>query len=156
MFVGVPMVRRPLGMRRVAIFVLLLLSAFGCGHTRSSPLADLGEITSARVTVFANGAATSTSVTDSTTLAQLRDLATTGGPWTPSWHTPPAGQVRAALYRKSQYVGVVSIGPDFIGARGASSEQFRPIAEHEVPIVARIRALGDAHSAPHDTPSNER
>jgi hypothetical protein len=128
-------------MQRVAITALALLSSFACSNTHASPLANLGEITSAQVSVRVDGASTTKVVTDSVTLAQLRALATAPGAWKSTWHTPPAGQVRAALYRDTQYVGVVSIGPDFIGARGASAEQFRPIAPSEVRTAAAFRAL---------------
>ena len=128
-------------MRRFAISALMLLHSAACSTSRASPLAALGEITSAQVTVFSTGASTTTTVTDPTSLAELRALATARGDWHPTWHTPPAGQVRAALYRDTAYVGVVSIGPDFIGARSASAEQFRSIAPAEVAAVAMFRAL---------------
>jgi hypothetical protein len=118
----------------------MLLSP-ACSTSRASPLTALGEITSAQVTVFSTGASTTTTVTDPAILAELRALATARGDWNPTWHTPPAGQVRAALYRDTAYVGVVSIGPDFIGARSPSAEQFRPIAPNEAAAVAMFRAL---------------
>jgi hypothetical protein len=128
-------------MKRFAIATLLLLSSSACGSSRPSPLADLGEITSAQVTVFSNTASTTKTLTDPATLTALRALATARGAWKPTWHTPPAGQVRAALYRDTTYLGVISIGPDFIGARGASAEQFRPIAPSEATAAATFRAL---------------
>jgi hypothetical protein len=128
-------------MRRSTITALALLGSVGCSTNRDSPLAGLGIITSARVTVLSTAVGTTKTITDPTILAVLRALATARGNWHSTWHTPPAGQVRAALFRDTAYVGVVSIGPDFIGARSASAEQFRPIAPSESAAVAMFRAL---------------
>ena len=128
-------------MRRSAVTALLFLGCTACSTSGPSPLADLGEITSARVTVLSNGTAPKTTVTDPAILADLRALAVARGEWHTTWDTPPAGQIRAALYRDSVYLGVVSIGQNFIGARSASSEEFRPIAPNEAAQVARLRAL---------------
>jgi hypothetical protein len=128
-------------MRRFAITAIMLLAIVACNSSRPSPLAAISEVTRAQVTVLSGGANTPKTVTDPIVLLQLRSLATARGDWNPTWHTPPAGQVRAALYRDTAYLGVVSIGPDFIGARGPSAEQFRPIAPNELAVVAMFRAL---------------
>jgi ABC-type cobalt transport system substrate-binding protein len=135
------MATRSASMRRFAITAIMLLVSTACNGSRSSPLAAIGEITSAQVIVFAGGTSAPKTVTDPAVLAQLRSLATARGDWHSTWHTPPAGQVRAALYRDTAYVGVVSIGPDFIGARDSSAEQFRSIAPNELPVVATFRVL---------------
>jgi hypothetical protein len=128
-------------MRRFAITSILLLASTACNTGRPSPLADIGEITRASVMVFSGGTSAPKTITDPAVLAQLRSLATARGDWQSTWHTPPAGQVRAVLYRDTAYLGVVSIGPNFIGARGRSAEQFRSIAPNELPVVAMVRAL---------------
>ena len=128
-------------MRPFAINALMPLAIVACNAKRPSPLAAIGEVTRAQVTVFSREASTSMTVTDSATLARLRSLATAQGDWKSSWHTAPAGQIRAALYRDTAFIGVVTIGPNFIGARSASAEQFRPIAPIEEPVVASLRAL---------------
>jgi hypothetical protein len=135
------MMTQPAYMRRFEITAIMLLAIVACNSSRPSPLAAIGEITSAEVTVLSGGTSTPKSVTDPTVLAQLHSLATARGDWNPTWHTPPAGQVRAVLYRDTAYVGVVWIGPDFIGARGVSAEEFRPIAPNELPVVAMFRTL---------------
>ena len=135
------MATHPVQMRRFVVIAIMPLSVVACDSSRPSPLASLGEVTSAQVTVHSAGGDTSRTFTDPAVLAQLRSLATAPGDWHPSWHTPAAGQVRAALYRGTKYVGVVSIGPDFIGARGASAEQFRSIAPNELPVVKALSAL---------------
>ena len=119
----------------------MLSAVVACDSIRPSPLAAIGEITRAEVTVLSGGTSAPKTVTDRAVLAQLHSLATARGDWHPTWHTPPAGQVRAALYRDTAYVGVVTIGPDFIGARGPSAEEFRPIAPNELPVVVTFRTL---------------
>jgi hypothetical protein len=127
-------------MRRFEITVMLL-AIVACKSSRPSPLADIGEITRAEVTVFSGVTSSPKTITDPAILAKLHSLATARADWHQTWHTPPAGQVRAALYRDSAYVGVVSIGPDFIGARGPSAEEFRPIAPKEESVVAIFRTF---------------
>lgn len=126
---------------RLAIAAVMLVASTTCNSSRASPLAAIGEITSARVRVISGGTGSEKTVTDPAVLAQLRSLATARGDWNSTWDTPPAGQIRAALYRDSVYIGVVSIGPNFIGARGPSSEQFRSITPNEESVVATLRAL---------------
>jgi len=129
-------------MRRSAI-AALILGSIACGSSGSSPspLADLGEITSAHVEIHSKGGDTSTTVTDPEILAELRAMAVAPGDWQTTWHTPPSGQIRAALYRDTVFLGVVSIGPNFVGARGPSSERFRSIAPSEAAWIASLRAL---------------
>ena len=74
------------------------------------------------------------------TLTQLRALATVRGDWKATWHTPPAGQLRAAFYRDTAYLGVLSIGPDFIGAQNDAGQRFRSIAPWERVVVAKLLA----------------
>ena len=68
-------------------------------------------------------------------------MAIAPGDWHKPWDTPPSGQIRAALYRDTVFLGVVAIGPNFIGARGPVSERFRSIAPSEAAWVASLRAL---------------
>jgi len=134
------MATRSAKMRRFEITVMLL-AIVACKPSHPSPLAEIGDITRAEVTVLSGGASARKTITDPAILGQLLSLATARGDWHQTWHTPPAGQVRAALYRDSAYVGVISIGPDFIGARGPSLEEFRPIAPSEEAIVAMFRGF---------------
>jgi len=128
-------------MRRCAVTALLLLGSIACSSSRPSPLADVGEITSAHVEIHSKGGDASTTVTDPEILAELRSLAVARGDWHTTWYTPPSGQIRAALYRDTVFLGVVAIGPNFIGARGPVSERFRSIAPTEAAWVASLRAL---------------
>ena len=130
-------------MRRPVVTALIVLSSIACGSSGSSPspLANLGEITSAHVGVRSGSAFSYTTVTDPEILAELRAMAVAQGDWHTTWYTPPSGQIRAALYRDTLFLGVVSIGPNFIGARGPVSERFRSIAPNEAAWVASLRAL---------------
>jgi hypothetical protein len=112
----------------------------------SSPLAILGRLDSAEVSVQATADGIpmhSTVVRDSATLSDLRSIASEPGDWHPNGvGTTPAGDMRVALYRGTVYVGVVSTGDNWIGARDAAgNERFRRMTAADSLRVAKIRAV---------------
>ena len=126
-------------MRRSAVTALALLGSIACSSSgpSPSPLANLGEVTSARVRVSGSGATKSMVVTDSKILADLQTLAAASGDWHRPWDTTPTSQISAMLYRDTVYLGVVFVGRNFVSVGG----QVRPIAPSEAAQVARLRAL---------------
>ena len=134
-------------MRRLIIFLMILAAFPGCtGARASSPLAILGRLDSAEVTVRGAMGGTpshSTVVRDSVTLAHLRMIASEPGDWHPNeGGTPPAGDLRAALYRGTVYVGVISAGRNWVGARDAEGNaRFRTMTGVDSLRIAQIRAL---------------
>jgi hypothetical protein len=131
-----------------SIIASLILAVFpGCtAAPESSPLAILGRLDSAEVTVQATAGRIpmhSTLVRDSATLADLRAIASKPGDWHPNGvGTTPAGDMRVALYRGTVYVGVVSAGDNWIGARDAAgNERFRRMTAADSLRVAKIRAV---------------
>ena len=133
-------------MRRLMIAFLFLAVCSGCSAApESSPLAIVSRLDSAQVTVWpATGGVplASTVVRDSESLAELRAIASEPGDWHPiTMATTPSGDVRAALYRGTVYVGVVSAGRDWIGARDAAgNERFRTMTTADSLRVAQLRA----------------
>ncbi len=117
----------------------MLASVAACTQ-QSSPLAGLTNVTSVRVMASRLGADSTRTFTDPTTLRRFQTLATAPGDWKATWHTAPAGVLRAAFYHDSTYLGVVSLGADFVGARGDSAERFRPIADSERTTIALLLA----------------
>ena len=114
------------------------LVLLGCGR-EPSPLRSLGTITRAEVTyTYPGDHAPRAVVTDPVQLAVLRAAARRAGDWQRTWHTPPAGSARAALYRDSIFLGVLSVGPDFIGVGAGTDARFRELglAEGESVYVA--------------------
>jgi hypothetical protein len=126
-------------MTRPALLIGLLASAAACAQ-QPSPLAGLANVTSVRVMASRFGADSTRTFTDPTTLRRFQTLATARGDWKATWHTPPAGELRAAFYHDSTYLGVVAIGADFVAARGASGERFRSIADAERSTIALLLA----------------
>ena len=135
-------------MRR-SVWLLLSLGLTGvlaCGRRdrSASPLAALGGLTRAEVSVWPPSGVGPAQVTvrDSATLARLRALAAAPGAWAPiEFATEPNGDVRAALYRNSTYLGVVSLGDGWVGARGPTGGTlYRSMAPAERPVRAALRA----------------
>lgn len=125
---------------------LALLAVLGCGRRQAaaSPLAALGSVTRAELSIWAPSHIDPSSVTirDPATLAQLRALAMAPGDWAPiRFSTEPNGDVRAALYRDTTYLGVVSLGEEWVGARGPTGgAKYRAMTPPERPVLAAIRA----------------
>ena len=134
-------------MRRSIIGSLILVVYLGCSAaSKPSPLAILGRLDSAEVTVWpATGGAPlhSAFVRDSAALAELRAIAIEPGDWQPiTMATTPNGDVRAALYRGTVYVGVISAGRTWIGARDTvGNERYRPMTLADSLRVAQLRAV---------------
>ena len=133
-------------LRSIIASVILAVLPSCTAAPESSPLASLGRLDSAEVTIqaTADGASMhSTVVRDSATLADLRAIASTHGDWHPNGvGTTPAGDMRVALYRGRVYVGVVSAGRDWIGARDAAgNERFRHMTGADSRRVAQIHAI---------------
>ena len=107
------------------VFVGALLAA-ACRQSEPSPLSALGSVTRAEVTYAIPGEDPSRQVlTDAGRLAVLRAAARHAGDWRSVLDTPPAGVARAAFYRDSVFLGVLSVGPDFIGASDGRRTRFR-------------------------------
>jgi hypothetical protein len=121
------------------VVIALVGSAAACTQ-QPSPLAGLTNVTSVRVVASRFGADSTRTFTDPVTLRRFQTLATAPGDWRATWHTTPAGDLRAAFYHDSTYLGVVAIGADFVGARGDSAERFRPIADAERTTIALLLA----------------
>lgn len=140
--------REGTGMRRSAwIGLLVLADALACGRPErsASPLAALDGVTRAEVSVWPPSSAIPKyfSVRDSEMLAQLRELATASGDWAPmEYASEPNGDLRAALYRDTAYLGVVSIGDGWVGARGpeGGSTLYRRMSPIERPLRAALHA----------------
>ena len=100
----------------------------GCSQPEPSPVSALGRVTRVEV-AFKQGPRTT--ITDSTRIAVLRAAAERPGDWHSVPDTPPAGDARAAFYRDTVFLGVLSVGPGFVGARGATAERFRRLNRPE-------------------------
>lgn len=133
-----------LRLSRIAVSALLSVSACGSSD-HESPLAGLEGATRVQLQVAREGSGrgdTST-LTDLATIRRLAQLATTRGDWEPTWHTEPSGQVRAAFFRDTAYLGVLSLGEGWVGAQGLERKShFRSMKTGEAQVVVELRRAG--------------
>jgi hypothetical protein len=133
-------------MRRSTVIASFgLMGALACRPSAApSPLASLDGVTRAELTIWPPSHATPSDVTvrDAAMLARLEALAAAPGDWKPiTYATEPNGDIRAAFYRDTVYLGVLSLGDGWVGARGpAGGARYRAMTPSERPSVAAIRA----------------
>jgi hypothetical protein len=109
----------------------------------TSPLLALRGATRAEVTISESGhMSSSRTLRDSAELESLRILAASPGNWASAGiATPPSGDIRVAFYRNSIYLGVLSAGRTWIGARDSSgSEMFRDATAGERAALENLLA----------------
>ena len=112
------------------------MAVTSCVKDASSPLSSLGSVTRAEVTYHVPGdGPPHQQITDPDRLGVLRAAARRTGAWHAVFDTPPAGIARAAFYRDSIFLGVLSVGPDFIGASDGVVARFRKPASAEADSV---------------------
>ena len=122
--------RATLSTSRVVLVGALLAAA--CAQPEASPLSSLGIVARAEVTYAIPGDGPShQTIADSGRLAVLRAAARRAGDWHSVLDTPPAGVARASFYRDSIFLGVLSVGPDFVGASDGSKTRFRKLNDAE-------------------------
>ena len=103
----------------VGIGLVVVLAA--CATSRPFPIPDLEDVTRIQVHI-ANAPERERAITDSLSIAAvLSAIPTRRADWKESWHTLPAGEASAVLYRDSLYLGVVRLGADYLVAGGPAS-----------------------------------
>jgi hypothetical protein len=126
-------------MRLLRVTLGFAVALVGCQRPKPSPLAGVGSVTSARIVVLSGKAGSvERIVRDTAVLRALAHLGSRDGDWHHIQDTPPAGEVRAVLFRDTTYLGVVSFGPNFVGARSPRTEEYRTLEDSE---RVRVRAL---------------
>ena len=121
----------------VGIVLVVILAA--CATSRPFPIPDLEDVTRIQVQ-FAN--APERAITDSFSIAAvLSAIPKRRADWKESWHTLPAGEASAVLYRDSLYLGVLRLGPNYLVAGGpASPDLILSVSPDEIGPLRR--ALG--------------
>jgi len=126
-------------MRLLQVTLGFAVALVGCQRPKPSPLAAVEPVTSARIVVLsARAGPVEKIVRDTAVLRALAQLGSRDGNWHRILDTPPAGEVRAVLYRDTTYLGVVSFGPNFVGARSPRTEEYRTVEDSE---LVRVRTL---------------
>lgn len=119
---------------RMACLGAIVLAA--CRNADPGPLNSLGTVTRVDVTYSIPGDIPSPqTIVDSERVAVLRAAARRAGDWHSVLDTPPAGVARAAFYRDSVFLGVLSVGTDFIGASAGKETRFRNINAPEAESI---------------------
>jgi hypothetical protein len=133
--------------------VLVLLAGSGCQTADvRSPLTGLEHASLVRLSVpcFPSGRADTSTVTDVATIRELAEVAEEHGDWATTWHTQPAGLVRAAFFRDTIYLGVLSLGEGWVGARAPQGgARFRSMKAGEQEVLAARQKQSNRGSSCH-------